>query len=233
MRKKYSVIIPTYNEEENIDFLITEIHEVMTMLNESWEVIVVDDASTDNTWKKISSLPIRGIRLEKRCGQTAALQVGLREACGDILITLDGDGQNDPHDIPLLLNKLDSCDCVSGYRSERHDSWQKSVLSKAANSIRRFVLDDDIIDTGCSLKAFKKECVSHMQLFKGMHRFLSSLILIEGCKVIQVPVSHRPRVHGTSNYTLFNRGISVFFDLLAVRWMKKRNLSPVIKERYI
>lgn len=231
MKKKYSVIIPAYNEEENIEALLTEVHEVMSSLGEPWEVLVVDDASTDGTWKRVCSQKCLGIRLEKRCGQTTALQVGLREACGDIFIILDGDGQNDPHDIPLLLQELSLCDCVSGYRQDRHDAWHKKLLSKVANSVRRFVLGDDIIDTGCSLKVLRRECVANIPLFRGMHRFLSSLILIEGYTVKQGAVSHRPRVHGASKYTLFNRGISVFFDLLAVCWMKRGKVFSVVKER--
>jgi dolichol-phosphate mannosyltransferase len=234
---QYSIIIPAYNEEENIADLLHEVRSVMSLVTGSWEVIVVDDASHDETWKAIRSLssdiPIRGFRLQERSGQTGALQVGFQKALGDIFITLDGDGQNDPHDIPLLLENLNGFDCVSGYREKRYDTLLKRMISKTANKVRRFLLGDEIIDTGCSLKVFKRQCVDNIQFFKGMHRFLSSLFLISGYTVKQIPVSHRPRTRGTSKYTLFNRGFSVFFDLLAVRWMKKRRLDPVIQGIFI
>lgn len=229
----YSLIIPAHNEGENIAALLHEIKDVMEKQPQPWEVIVVDDHSTDDTWevlKRLSStLPLHAIRLQKQSGQSAALNVGFQAAKGEIFITLDGDGQNDPHDIPRLLEGLAFFDCISGYRKERHDPWHKRFISKAANSVRRFILDDDIIDTGCSLRAFKKECIQHIWFFKGAHRFLCSLILSGGFSLKQIAVSHRPRTKGKSHYSFFNRGLSTVTDLFAVRWMKKRYVKTQIE----
>ncbi len=228
----FSIIIPAHNEGQNIAPLLHEIKEVMTLQKMPWEVVVVDDQSTDDTWEqleKLEGLPLQAFKLKVRSGQSAALQVGFREAKGDFFITLDGDGQNDPHDIPRLIEGLAFFDCVCGYRKERHDRWQKRIISKMANSVRRMVLGDDIIDTGCSLKAFKRGCIDHVWFFKGAHRFLASLILFGGFSLKQIAVEHRPRTKGKSHYSIFNRGFSTVTDLFAVRWMKKRYIAPQIE----
>jgi glycosyltransferase involved in cell wall biosynthesis len=231
---KYSVIIPAHNEQENLTPLLNEVDEVMEQLRLPWEVIVVDDGSTDRTWeiltKNSKTLPqLKGLRLKKQSGQTAALDVGIRHATGEILITLDGDGQNDPHDIPLLLSALhNGVDCVSGWRVNRHDSWDRRFISSCANGLRRWLLGDSIHDTGCSLKAFRAVCFSNIKLIKGMHRFLPSLLMIEGYTIQEIPVSHKPRKGGKSNYSLCNRGISTLCDLLGVWWMKRRHIQPEV-----
>ena len=206
----------------------------MDLMSTPWEIIVVDDASTDGTWGKLQAEThpsFRALRLRQQSGQTAALLAGFRNAHGEIFITLDGDGQNDPHDIPRLLKELPRYDCVCGYRRERHDTWQKKVTSKVANAVRRFLLGDDIIDTGCSLKAFKKECVYNMPFFKGAHRFFASLMLMDGFTLKQIPVAHRPRIKGKSHYSILNRGLSVLTDLLAVRWLKRRHIAFEVEKR--
>ncbi len=233
---QYSVIIPAHNEAENLPPLLHELDEVMASLCDSWEVIVVDDASTDETWNTLkallhTSLQLKGIQLKQQSGQTAALLAGIREAQGEILITLDGDGQNDPHDIPLLLTALQDADCVSGRRINRQDSWDKKLTSSLANGMRRYLLGDTIHDTGCSLKAFRTSCFEKIKLFRGMHRFLPSLLMIEGYQVLEIPVSHRLRKAGKSNYSLLNRGFSTISDLLAVWWMKRRHIQPEIAQR--
>jgi glycosyltransferase involved in cell wall biosynthesis len=236
MSVHYSVIIPAHNEEENLQNLLQEIEEVMTALLEPWEVIVVDDASTDKTWdiikKKHFLLPeLKGIQLKQQSGQTAAVLTGLKNAQGTILITLDGDGQNDPHDIHLLLTALHGTDCVCGYRIRRQDTWDRRLISRIANGMRRWLLGDDIHDTGCSLKAFYASCFTNIKLFKGMHRFLPSLLMIEGFHVKEIPVSHRPRKAGKSNYSLLNRGFSTISDLLAVWWMKRRHIQVEVSHK--
>ena len=233
----YSVLIPAHNEEKNLPNLLKEIHEVMAREGKPWEVIVVDDASTDQTWtileKEHLTLPqLKGIRLKKQSGQTAALEIGLHAVTGEIVITLDGDGQNDPHDIPKLLDALDGFDCVSGCRQRRHDRWDRKLISATANGTRRWLLGDNIQDTGCSLKAFRTSCFRHIKLFKGMHRFLPSLLIIEGFQVKEIPVSHRPRASGKSNYSIFNRGFSTITDLFAVWWMKRRRLHGEIDQQF-
>jgi len=232
----YTILIPAYNEAENIGPLLFEIQEVMQALNEPWEVIVIDDASTDETWQQLESTQkrisqLRAFRHSKQSGQSNALETGIQQAKGEIIIMLDGDGQNDPHDIPKLLEKIEGVDCVSGCRVNRKDTWLKRTYSKIANSIRRAFLHDGITDTGCSLKAFRKQALHKLKFYKGMHRFLPALLQIEGYKVIEVPVSHRPRLHGTSKYNILNRGLCTLTDLLAVCWMRKRRiLSQVEKD---
>jgi dolichol-phosphate mannosyltransferase len=233
---QYSVIIPVHNEEKSLPPLLQELEEVMTALNEPWEVIVVDDSSTDGTWDTLKKshvvLPqLKGIQLKKQFGQTAALLAGLKSAQGNVLLTLDGDGQNDPHDIPRLISALHDVDCVSGCRIRRQDSWDKRVTSRFANGLRRWLLGDDLHDTGCSLKAFYASCYANIKLFKGMHRFLPSLLMIEGYQVKEIPVSHRPRKSGKSHYSLFNRGFSTINDLLAVWWMKQRHIQVEVSLR--
>jgi|AMWB02.1.fsa_nt_gi glycosyltransferase involved in cell wall biosynthesis len=231
---RYSIVLPAHNEVENLPQLLKEISSVMTDLTESWEVVVVDDASTDGTWNALKKFegPLQAIRLKHQSGQSAALNVGLKAAKGEILITLDADGQNDPHDIPLLLKALEGEDCVSGWRQHRHDRFHRRLISSFANGTRRWVLGDSIQDTGCSLKAFRANCFHSIKLFKGMHRFLPSLFLIEGFRVKEIPVSHRPRARGTSNYSIFNRGVSTVSDLFAVWWMKRRRLFAPIAEQF-
>jgi len=233
MNVKYSIVIPAHNEKDNLPPLIQEIKSVMDKLGEPWEIIVVDDGSTDGSWEALHKchLPqLRGFLLKQQSGQSAALDIGIKAALGEIIIVLDGDGQNDPHDIPKLLVALDGVDCVSGCRQIRQDRWDRKIISTIANGTRKWLLGDDIHDTGCSLKAYRADCLRHIKLFKGMHRFLPSLLIIEGFQVKELPVSHRPRTLGTSNYSIFNRGLSPIVDLLAVWWMGRRRLRGEIAQ---
>jgi glycosyltransferase involved in cell wall biosynthesis len=230
----YSLVIPARNEKENLPSLLREIVDVMTSLNSPWEVIVVDDGSTDGSWPILEflrkSIPqLRAIRLKNSCGQSAALSIGFSYALGEYIITLDGDGQNNPYDIPRLIESLDGVDCVVGFRIQRRDNFEKRSISTIANTARRLVLSDNLRDSACSLKIFRAECLRHIKIFKGMHRFLPSLFMIEGYSVKEIPVSHRSRNRGKTNYSLFDRGISVFFDLCAVAWMKRRKLQLTIE----
>lgn len=227
----YSIVVPIYNECDNIVPLAAEIEAVMNTLEGTWELIFVDDGSTDGSTQILQALhaqkPIlRYLRLKTNAGQTAALSAGFKACTGSIVITLDGDGQNNPSDIPKLLKELDKgYDLVSGKRVKRHDSIQKRIISKIANSIRQRALRDGSSDTGCSLKVYRKSALDQIRLYKGMHRFLPALFHIEGFRVQEVDVDHRPRAKGTSKYSLFNRGISLIYDLLAVAWMRKRKLN--------
>jgi glycosyltransferase involved in cell wall biosynthesis len=232
----YSIIIPAHNEETNLKQLLGEIATVMNPLEKAWEVIVVDDGSTDGTWKSLEAMQfdlpqLKAIQLAEQSGQTAALDTGVRAAQGQIIITLDGDGQNDPKDIPAMVQALDGTDCVCGWRYDRHDTWSRRWISTIANGCRRWVLGDTIHDAGCALKVCRASCFSQVTLFKGMHRFLASLFLIEGLRVTEIPVSHRPRSAGTSNYSIFNRGFSTLVDLAAVRWMQRRRVRCHITKR--
>ncbi|HXF29722.1 MAG TPA: glycosyltransferase family 2 protein [Chlamydiales bacterium] len=226
----FSVVIPIYNEAENIEPLFHELKAVMNELAKPWEVIFVDDGSKDTSVAIIENLKksndaIVLIRFKKNAGQTAAFDAGFKAAKGNFVITLDGDGQNCPYDIPKLVAIAETgYDLVAGKRRVRNDSIIKRSISRAANSIRSKILHDNVTDTGCSLKVYRKESLAQIRLYKGMHRFLPALFAIEGFKVIEVVVDHRPRLKGVSKYGIFNRGLSLLTDLWAVLWMKRRHL---------
>jgi dolichol-phosphate mannosyltransferase len=230
-----SLVIPVYNEEDNIKPLIVELREVLAALGRSYEIIFVDDGSRDRSFEILQETAsqdplIRIIRFKKNAGQTAAFDAGFKDAQGDIVVTMDADLQNDPHDIPRLVEKIGEFDIVCGWRHERKDPWIKIVSSKIANFVRNKLSQEEIVDTGCSLKAYKRECLQRLKLFNGLHRFLPTLAKMEGCTVTQVKVNHRPRRFGTTKYTISNRMVRAFADLLAVRWMKKRHLDYKIEE---
>ena len=230
-----SVIIPVYNEEENVTPLTTELMEVLNNLNKSFEVIFVDDGSTDRSLTILKELQkkfhdIRIIKFRKNCGQTAGFDAGIRAARGEVLVTMDADMQNDPHDIPKLLEKIGYFDAVCGWRQKRHDNVVRRISSRIANSVRNKLSGESIRDVGCSLKAFRSIYAKRMKLFTGMHRFFPTLIKMEGGRVTEVPVKHRQRKFGTPKYNIRNRIVRSFIDLLAVCWMKKRRLNYEIEE---
>jgi len=236
-KSKYdiSIVIPVYNEEANLKPLSAELREVLDGLGRPYEIIFVDDGSVDHSFAILKEAAshdpqIRVIRFTKNTGQTAAFDAGFRAARGDIVVTMDADLQNDPHDIPRLLEKIEEFDVVCGWRYKRRDPWIKIVSSKIANFVRNILSQEEIVDTGCSLKAFRKECLQNIKLFNGMHRFLPTLTKMEGFTVTQVKVNHRPRRFGTTKYNIRNRMVRAFADLLAVRWMKKRHLDYEIEE---
>ena len=229
-----SVVLPAYNEEGNIEPLAEELVRLLPRLRERWELecVFVDDGSTDRTRERIrgvrSSHPELGIRLialDRNWGLTAAMDAGFRAARGSVVATLDTDLQNDPADLPRLLDHLAGADVAIGVRVDRRDTWVKRASSRIANAIRNRATHDDIVDTGCSLKVYRREFLDRLKLYTGLHRFLPTLLKLEGARVVQVPVSHRPRVHGEAKYHLFNRLIGPLTDLFAVRWMQKRHLG--------
>lgn len=234
-QKELSIVIPLYNEQDNIKPLIAELRDVLDGLGRPYEIIFVDDGSVDQSFAILKeaathNTQIRVIRFKKNTGQTAAFEAGFKVARGDIVVTMDADLQNDPHDIPRLLKKIGKFDVVCGLRHKRRDPWIKIVSSKIANVVRNTLSQEEIVDTGCSLKAFRKECLQNVKLFTGMHRFLPTLTKMEGFTVTQVKVNHRPRRFGTTKYNIRNRIVKAFVDLLAVRWMKRRHLDYEIEE---
>jgi glycosyltransferase involved in cell wall biosynthesis len=234
-QRDISLVIPVYNEQDSIKPLIAELGEVLNGLDKSYEIIFVDDGSRDRSFALLKEAAahdprIRIIRFRKNAGQTAAFDAGFRAAQGDIVVTMDADLQNDPRDIPRLLEKIERFDVVCGWRHKRRDPWIKIVSSQIANAVRNTLSQEEIADTGCSLKAFRRESLHDMKLFNGMHRFLPTLAKMEGFTVTQVKVNHRPRRFGRTKYNIRNRMVRAFADLLAVRWMKKRHLTYEIKE---
>jgi dolichol-phosphate mannosyltransferase len=231
-----SVVVPVFNEEESLPVLIPKLVEVLKSLPFSYEMIFVDDGSSDGSRRilkdmtsQYSSLRILGFK-ENR-GLSAALIAGMREARGKKIVTLDSDLQNDPKDIPVLLEYLDRYDMATGWRQERQDQWLKRVSSKIANAVRNWLSGENIRDSACTLRAFKKECFEEIPLFNGMHRFFSTLVKMEGYRVVEVPVSHHPRKFGKSKYNIRNRMVQSFIDLLVVGWMKRRTIRYEIEER--
>jgi len=226
-----SVVAPVYNERENLDGLVDELVRTLEAAKLDFEILLVDDGSSDGSAERITELArassgrVRGLHFRANRGQTAAFDAGFRAAHGRFVVTIDADLQNDPRDIPRLLAALDGYDAAVGYRRTRADTWVRRFSSRIANSIRNRLSGDDIIDTGCSLKAFRRECLAELKLYSGMHRFLPTLLRIEGHRVVQIPVAHRPRRAGRSKYGVGNRAVRAFVDLLAVRWMKKRRLG--------
>jgi glycosyltransferase involved in cell wall biosynthesis len=223
------VVVPVFNEQDNIVPLCREIVPVMESVGRSFEIVLVDDGSTDASLSRMRDLRaadprVRVVTLAANAGQTAAIAAGFEAARGDIVVTLDADLQNDPRDIPLLLEALDGHDAAVGWRGRRDDTWLRRMSSVVANRVRNALSDDDIIDTGCSLKAFRREAIARVRLYRGMHRFLPTLLKMEGCRVRQVRVGHRPRRSGESKYNVRNRLVPSFIDLLAVRWMKRRRI---------
>lgn len=223
-----SVIVPLYNEEGNVRELHQKIVEACQNLGKPFEVVFIDDGSQDKTNEICRSLsPLKLITFRKNFGQTAAFDAGIKNSDGDIIITMDGDLQNDPADIKLLLDKMnESYDIVSGWRKKRRDSLAKHLASRAANFLRKILIDDGIHDSGCSLKAYKRECFEDVDLFGEMHRFIPALLKVQGFKVAEIPVSHHPRRAGVTKYN-WKRGVKGFVDMISVWFWKKYANRPL------
>lgn len=234
-----SFVLPCHNEEENLAALIEEISRAATAVGRSFEIIVTDDRSTDGSWDLLRRLAaenptLRAQRLDRRSGQSAASFAGIRAARGAVVVTMDGDRQNDPADLPKLLDALEGADCVCGSRRKsraRGDNRVKTVTSRVANRVRARVLGDTLSDAGCNFRAFRREAVEHIPFFKGVHRFLPILMAFQGWRVTEVDVANRARAGGQSHYGLFDRAGSIP-DMLAVRWMRSRVVPVRVAERF-
>jgi dolichol-phosphate mannosyltransferase len=233
-----SVVIPCHNEAENLRPLLNAIHAALDPLNVNFEVVITDDCSTDESWRVLQELAASDPRLVAQrfkfnCGESAASWAGMQAARGRFIATLDADLQNDPKDLPAMMKALDRADCVCGTRVETRgegDSWLRIVSSRIANSVRNKLSGENISDAGCTYRVFKRECIFRIKFFNGAHRFLPTLIKMEGFSVTEVPVSNNPRHAGQSHYGVWNRLFKSFRDLLAVRWMKSRKLRYEIAE---
>jgi dolichol-phosphate mannosyltransferase len=230
-----SVVIPAYNEEANVEPCYRELVGVLEGHGGAFEIVFVDDGSTDGTAATLRRLAgadqrVRLLRFRRNAGQTAALDAGFRAARGSVVVTMDADLQNDPRDIPRLLATLPGHDAVCGWRVDRRDPWTKRLASRIANAVRNRFTHDEVHDTGCTLKAFRREAVQRLHLYRGMHRFLPALLQMEGLRVTEVPVSHRPRRAGISKYGNWGRLWVGLADLWAVRWMARRRLNYELEE---
>ncbi len=224
-----SIVIPVYNEEKNVVLLHQKILAVIEKINKPFEIIFVNDGSNDNTLKELKELrPIKIINFRRNFGQTAALDAGIKTAQGEIIVTMDSDLQNDPEDIPRLLKKLNEgyYDVISGWRKYRKDSIFKRFFSVIADYIRQFLINDNIHDSGCTLKAYKRECFKNLDLYGEIHRFIPAVLIIKGYKIGEIIVKHHPRVYGKTKYN-WKRLIKGFIDLISVWFWQKYSNRPL------
>jgi len=233
-----SIVLPVYNERESLPPLMESIAGIVDVLPQPVEIVLVNDGSTDGSLDVMLELrdrhagcSVRVIDLDRHRGLTTAMAAGFASARGAVVVTLDADLQNDPADIPTLVGLLDEYDVAIGWRKDRRDPFVKRTSSRIANWLRNRLTHDDIKDTGCALKAYKREYLMKLKLYDGLHRFLPTLLKMEGANIVQVPVKHHPRQYGKSKYGLFNRLVGPFCDLLAVRWMRKRHLRYKTEEK--
>jgi glycosyltransferase involved in cell wall biosynthesis len=223
-----SVVVPLYNEDGNVFELHRRIHEALESIGRSYEIIFIDDGSKDGTVKIARTLtPLTLIEFRKNFGQTAAFDAGFKTAEGDVIVTLDGDLQNDPADIPLLLAKIEEgYDVVSGWRHQRKDKLMKKLASRLANIVRGILIQDQIHDSGCSLKAYRRECFDGVDLFGEMHRFIPAVLMLDGFTVTEVKVSHYPRIHGVTKYN-WKRGVKGIVDMVSLWFWRKYASRPI------
>lgn len=226
---KVSVIVPVYNEEGNVAELHREIKQVCEINNYTYEIIFINDGSTDKTDEVCRSLrPLKYINLRKNFGQTAAMDAGIKAARYDYIVTMDGDRQNDPSDIPAMIEyaKENNLDVVSGWRKNRKDTFVKRFVSRGANLLRYLLVHDGIHDSGCSLKVYRRECFQNMSLYGEQHRFIPALLKIKGFTVGEVIVNHRPRTSGRTKYN-WHRTVKGFVDMISVWFWNKYASRPL------
>jgi len=236
MKNLVSVVVPFYNEEANVPILAERIAAVFAKLPEyDYECLFVNDASTDGTRAQLEKLAaadphVRPLHLVRNTGQSAALVAGMRRAKGDVILTLDGDLQNDPCDFPRMLELLKTHDCVCGYRAKRNDNWVRKLSSRIGNGAREAILKDGIRDAGCGSKGFRRRCVEHVVAFNGVHRYFAVMVRNAGYTIAECEVTHHPRVHGVSKYGIGNRLWRGIHDLIGVRWLIARNRRTAVED---
>jgi dolichol-phosphate mannosyltransferase len=232
MAHELCIVVPVYNEEENILPLAHEVESVFSTAGYDYELVFVDDASNDRTWEKIKQARsrnprIRGLHHEKNAGQSAALWTGMQSTASPLIATLDGDLQNDPADLPRLLAELDQYDFVCGVRTKRKDSWLRRISSRLARRARKLALKVDFSDTGCAVRVFRRGALKGIFPFNGLHRFMPVLVHGTGARTKEVPINHRPRLAGKSKYGLHNRLWRGIADLVGIAWYQKRRIGEV------
>ena len=234
-----SVVAPCHNEAENLGPFVAAIRAALDPLKISYEIVITDDRSSDRSWEILSELGakdsrVRAVRLAKNSGQSAAVWAAIKTATGKYIATLDADLQNDPADLPHFLEAIKNSDCVCGNRKTNRakgDSVIRQLSSKIANGIRNWMTQETVGDSACGYRMFRRECVADLKFFKGMHRFMPTLIKIEGYRMTEIPVRHHARVAGVSHYGVWNRAFAALYDLFAVRWMQKRMFRFQVAER--
>jgi glycosyltransferase involved in cell wall biosynthesis len=225
---RLSVVVPIFDEEDSLEPLHRELDAALSGLPGGVEIVLVDDGSRDRSLEIMRALAakdprVRVIALEANHGQSAAFEAGFAAARGELIATLDADLQNDPADIPRMMEHLDRADVVNGVRAERQDDWVRKLSSKIANGFRNWMTEETVTDVGCSLRVMRASHARRVKMFRGMHRFLPTLLRLEGARVTEVPVAHRPRRYGDSKYGIGNRLFVGLVDVFAVRWMQRRH----------
>ncbi len=228
-----SLVIPCYNEQENVPTLLSRVEASLQLLGKPFEVLIVDDGSTDETPKMLSEaksrLPwLRILRMQKNAGQSAGFEAGFNASRGQLIATIDADLQNDPEEVPRLAKLMDEhpeYDMITGWRKDRQDTNFRRWQSRQANKIRNWISQDNINDSACSLKVYRAHTIKGLKLFNGAHRFFPALVKMRGYTVFETPVKHSHRFAGTAKYGFRNRAFRAFIDLLGVRWMKMRYLK--------
>lgn len=230
-----SVVVPLRDEEESLEPLHRELDAALSGVAGGVELIFVDDGSRDGSRARLRELAakdprVRVLALDRNHGQSAAFDAGFRAARGEVVVTLDADGQNDPADIPRLLAALEGADVVNGVRVGRRDTWLRRASSRIANGFRNALTRESVTDVGCSLRAMRAEPLRRVKMWRGAHRFLPTLLRLEGARVVEIPVSHRPRRHGRSKYGVLDRLFAGLADVFAVRWLQSRALRYEVRE---
>lgn len=233
--KKISVVLPLHNEEDNLEELHSRLRAVLEDIGDSYEIIFVDDASTDGSFEILRDINannpfVRVLHFKKNCGESGALAAGFSAARGEVVVTMDADLQSEPKDIPKLLEKLKDYDVAWGRRTKRQDDTIRKMFSWCGNFARRLLIGDNAMDAGSPLRAMKRDVAKKIKLFKGLHRFYPTICRMEGFSVTEVNITHYPRIHGKSKYNIRNRLFGYIVDLLAVKWMHSRHIDYEIIE---
>ncbi len=228
-----TVVVPFYNEEENIEPLHTELNNILKGLGREYSIIFVDDGSTDNTYKNMLNVrekddKVKIIKFRKNFGQSAALKAGFDNADGNIVISMDGDLQNDPSDIPKLIEKIENedYDVVCGWRADRKDPFSKKISSKFANFLRKMTTGEKIHDSGCTFRAYRNGCVKGLDLYGEIHRYIPAMLLWKGYKIGEAKVKHHPRKYGVTKYGLLRLGKGLL-DLIVISFWQRYSVRPI------